>query len=580
MSKRFSAPQLAAFLLILFLTGRLFSAEPKKMLMTFVESEQTRGATALLARGFLSEDVQVIMPEEVTPSQWLQPSDLADAMKGNFLMIRKVAAFSQAGLIFSGQIKSTVSPVEALNMKMNEASVTIAYKISKTGSGKTIEIDRRAYRAVNTSQEKALNDALYKMGADLPGILMEKVHDELATHDNELGQFRKMLEKEQKASAPPSPKQRSQDPIQRVPRKEFRPPQQISPPKITLTRPVLDTKTLVLTVKHREIIEGRVEHKNPLILFRINNKDCVVDDKGFFSESIAVPTGAQEVVIEALDNAGNRAKKSFRVARESIQGKSPDKKPALWGLAVGVSEYESRAFDLKYAHKDASSFAHFMKGQEGGLFSEVFFKTLQNQEATRDTILNGISEHLGKASPEDVVFIFISGHGIRHPESGSYYFLPHDADYNSVLSKGLRMSDLDESIEILSKNVGKVVAVLDTCHSGGNEYTGVKGLGRGEDVAKALKTASGRFILAASKGGEVSLENEKYKLQETDSGHGAFTYALIKGLSGAADDGDGCVTLNEVAHYVAREVPRLTNGRQHPYFKSEGTDMPLVLLHK
>ena len=159
--------------------------------------------------------------------------------------------------------------------------------------------------------------------------------------------------------------------------------------------------------------------------------------------------------------------------------------------------------------------------------------------------------------------------------------MPYDADLNAALSKGLRMSDFDEAINMLSRNVRKVIVAIDTCHAGAMKGAGERAANGGEDLARALNAASGRFVLAASKAGEASLENEKFKLSDQDSGHGVFTYALIKGMSGESDyDGDRCVTLQELSHYVAKQVPRLTDGRQHPYFRSEGTDMPFILLSK
>ncbi len=41
-------------------------------------------------------------------------------------------------------------------------------------------------------------------------------------------------------------------------------------------------------------------------------------------------------------------------------------------------------------------------------------------------------------------------------------------------------------------------------------------------------------------------------------------------------DGDDYVTINEVFQYVAKQVPRSPKGRQHPYFRVEGTDLPLA----
>ena len=70
-------------------------------------------------------------------------------------------------------------------------------------------------------------------------------------------------------------------------------------------------------------------------------------------------------------------------------------------------------------------------------------------------------------------------------------------------------------------------------------------------------------MLASSTGRESSYENKKFR-----GGHGAFTAALLDGLEGKADaiagNSDGYVFLTELTSFVGREVPRLTNGAQHP----------------
>jgi len=59
---------------------------------------------------------------------------------------------------------------------------------------------------------------------------------------------------------------------------------------------------------------------------------------------------------------------------------------------------------------------------------------------------------------------------------------------------------------------------------------------------------------------ELSLEGPVF-----GGGHGAFTYSVLKALSGAADaDKDGFVTAGELIDYVTTNVPGITTGKQHP----------------
>ena len=69
--------------------------------------------------------------------------------------------------------------------------------------------------------------------------------------------------------------------------------------------------------------------------------------------------------------------------------------------------------------------------------------------------------------------------------------------------------------------------------------------------------------MSSSTGRESSLEGKEYW-----NGHGAFTAGILEGLKGSADtdagNNDGYVSILELQNYVARRVPEITRGRQHP----------------
>ena len=252
-------------------------------------------------------------------------------------------------------------------------------------------------------------------------------------------------------------------------------------------------------------------------------------------------------------------------------------KAALWVLTIGVSEYADERISLEYADHDALQVAHIMKSQQGNLYREVFTKVLVNEEATRGEILKAMSGFLGQASQEDVVLIFLAGHGLQDRQTGTYYFVPHNADSANLVYEGLPMPMFEEAIKRIRVNVDKVVLWLDTCHAGAMTVS-ARGVNTGEDLAETLAEASGQYVLSASKAGEESLEDESYMLEGEDRAHGAFTYSLLRGLHGAAVDTSGVVWLSDLFGHVSREVPRLTGGRQHPYGRQEGTDIPLFVL--
>ncbi|MBX3028065.1 caspase family protein [bacterium] len=244
--------------------------------------------------------------------------------------------------------------------------------------------------------------------------------------------------------------------------------------------------------------------------------------------------------------------------------------PVLWVLAVGVSQYAAADLNLQFADADARAIgAELQTAARRGPYREVRAMVLTDAQVTRESMLSGLSRFLGQAGPDDVAVLFVAGHGVRDLASGSYYFLPYPATADSLLADGLRMSDFDESLRIVRRNVRAVIVMLDTCHSGALGIPAAAAVSP-DEMARQMTAGEGFFLLAASKPGEQSKERPGLN-------HGAFTYALLEGIQGQADaDGDGVLSVSELFGYVARRVPQLTGGGQHPYNKMEGTDLALL----
>ena len=87
------------------------------------------------------------------------------------------------------------------------------------------------------------------------------------------------------------------------------------------------------------------------------------------------------------------------------------------------------------------------------------------------------------------------------------------------------------------------------------------------DLQKSL------FSLSASRDREQSFESSDW-----GGGHGIFTYYVVRGLEGEADEnGDGIVTADELQDYVYRNVREATTGRQNPT-SDQGSFDPQILL--
>jgi TolB-like protein len=242
----------------------------------------------------------------------------------------------------------------------------------------------------------------------------------------------------------------------------------------------------------------------------------------------------------------------------------------LWVMAIGVSTYADQDLDLQYADADARAIAAAIQtAARQGPYREVRTLVLTDKQVTRESILDGLSTFLGQAGPDDVAVLFVAGHGVRDLASGSYYFLPYPASADNLLTQGLRMTDFDEMLRVVRRNVRAVIVMLDTCHAGALGIP-TQHMVSADEMAGQISAGEGFYLLAATKPGEESKE-------QTTLGHGVFTYSVLEGLRGGADvDGDGTISVSELFSYVARQVPNLTQGRQHPYSKTEGTDLPFL----
>lgn len=355
-----------------------------------------------------------------------------------------------------------------------------------------------------------------------------------------------------------------------------------TPPEIILLSPKV-VRGLAITPKEGATVIGLARDESEIVTVLVNDVEATLKPlQGgvSFKATVVLKSHDNELILRAIDQSGNIATKTLRVSKEpsgmDLVVKPAGSKPNLWVLAIGISGYKDSNLNLKYADNDAISIAKMLKSQEGKLFNEVHNKLLLNQDGTRENILDGMSRFLGMASYDDLVIIFIAGHGVKDKQTGSYYFVTYDARPDNMMTRGLLWSTFDEAQRRLTNNVSKVMLWLDTCHAGAMKVA-MRGAEAGEELSQALKSAEGTFILAASKPGEESEESERFRLKGEVEGHGAFTYALLEGLDKADMDKDKSISVYELSSYVAKRVPKLTKGRQHPYFRLSGTDLPIYM---
>jgi hypothetical protein len=292
-------------------------------------------------------------------------------------------------------------------------------------------------------------------------------------------------------------------------------------------------------------------------------------EKGFFPVSTTADTQQsitltglpqRDITLSLIARAGGLESTPAIIHLKFRGVPRPTPKGSLYAVVVGVGTFKDPSVKptLLWAGNDARDFAAALKRQEGRLYQKVEVKLLREGEADNASIIDDLVWLAGEVREGDVGVVFLSGHGVTDP-SGDYYFVPYNAVMENAAGAYLpRRSTSVPDTEIshaLKQLVGNALFFFDTCHAGQAAATG--GFDYSKLINKITDTANA-IVLASSTGSEISKEYDTFK-------HGAFTQALLEGLSGMGYHYKaGVVTIDELNLYVKNRVAELTGGVQHP----------------
>jgi WD40 repeat protein len=331
-------------------------------------------------------------------------------------------------------------------------------------------------------------------------------------------------------------------------------------------------------------------------------------------QDIQVPLvpGRNKIQISVLNQQGTESLRETVYTTSTAKVASPD----VYVVGIGVSDYRDKAYNLRYAAKDANDLMSTYKAieQRPGIKVKVHLLDLTNQKATKPEI-HKAKDWLRQAKINDLVIVFAAGHGMTD-EKFDYYFGTHDIDPKHPAANGLPYEDFEnllDGIPALQK-----VLLLDTCFSGEIEkdlaivvaqadvggtragtvkmrsFKAARGVsvvpdeGSGQSVTSSpvsttklstdmlkfqqdwfadLRRGTGAAVISSSSGNEYSLEGEQWK-------NGVFTYALLNGLKnrGADVNKDQTITVSELQAYVIDQVRKLTQGGQNPTVRRENLE--------
>jgi hypothetical protein len=237
-----------------------------------------------------------------------------------------------------------------------------------------------------------------------------------------------------------------------------------------------------------------------------------------------------------------------------------DNTTKIYALIAGVASY-SHMPSLKYTDDDAYQLYAFLKSPEGGAIPDDHIKIIIDDAVTRKSLLQELHNISAKADADDVVLIYLSGHGL----DGAY--VPSDFDgYKNQVS-------YEDILETLDNSAAKhKLFITDACHSGSMLATARTPYNVAlENFYTAYSSIEGgTAIMMSSKKEEVSLEYGGLR-------QGVFSHFLIKGLKGQADlDSDKLITISELYNYVSTNVKSYTANAQNPAIMGDfDKDMPV-----
>jgi Caspase domain len=284
-----------------------------------------------------------------------------------------------------------------------------------------------------------------------------------------------------------------------------------------------------------------------------------------FETTVAVSLTKKQVIVEAEDTAGSVARVTITVFTRNPETMT-QVNGRKYALVIGISQYKDNLKgirNLEYADSDASSIYNFLQQPEAGRFSREDMLLLVNEQATIAQIRQALTSFITKPTANDLLLIFIAGHGAPDPSAPhNLYVIAHDTNLSDMSGTALPMSELRRYIE---QNIRckRVVLLLDTCHSAGLSTETTRGVGNNLAnlyLEKLLYQEQGRAIITSSDVNELSHESVRW-----GNGHGVFTYYLLQGLNGSADTNrDRLVSVGELFRYVRQKVRLDTEFQQNP----------------
>lgn len=230
-----------------------------------------------------------------------------------------------------------------------------------------------------------------------------------------------------------------------------------------------------------------------------------------------------------------------------------------FALVVGIERYASLP-SAEHAVRDARAMkTHLLAAG----YPERNIVLLTDQQAGKSGLEKYLDAWLPKNTDEkSSVLVYFSGHGAPNPDDDQAYLVPWDGDPKFLANTGYPVKRLYERLNALKAK--RVLVAIDACFSG----TGGRSV-----LAKGTRPLIAKVDVGAGAVGRVQAltasASDEITGTDEESGHGLFTYQLLKGLSVKK----GKATFKELYNYLTpkvRDAARRDNRDQTPQLIGDG----------
>lgn len=272
------------------------------------------------------------------------------------------------------------------------------------------------------------------------------------------------------------------------------------------------------------------------------------------------------ISVKAWDSEDYVSSKSVSITHRD-DSKSSLKKPSFFAIICGTGQYNNPNIGLKYAASDARAIAKAItigaENEFGKDKTHIFLLTSPgNNPTTKINIKNAFDKIRTKARPEDVILIYLSGHGFTlGGENGDFYYLTAEATVDNaqsladpVLRKSQSISTLELTKWLKEIPALKRVMILDACGSGkavDKLILNRKDLGGSELKAiSRMQDKTGYYVISSCAANADSYEASRY-------GQSLLTYSILQGIKGAALKENIYIDVLTIFNYARDVVPTL-----------------------